>query len=404
MRSNYYAIVPIEFFSRRTTDDTRERAAALLEEDAQGLFSGNLFGRSTAGISVYAVAKQHNVEGVAPFDIHLAFVQTSACFVFHRATEITPDVATNEQLRTVRSLLDERRALHEHLLRSPRSIITSTLDLLATDGTHDPHSYVFSFFVFEGMSPDQFIRWDARLKLLAEPSRVGLEADGQGGAVDGSIDTGAIESTPYDITDVDISVHSCAYVTWASIAAASWGSPDQASRTKDMILSLEITLQAAWNKSDALSRRIDAAINEEAGDVDAEGLLLGFSQALEVIRGVVSPTIPTRDQSFFDALRLTSRIDEKIDVVDRKLDLMERYVERRRELSRRRLSQFARIALYVIGSADVLGTVLSLFVGDAELAWRFIWFGVAFALAITLGLAFWLWSRWSERSRSAGWY
>ena len=349
-------------------------------------------------MAIYAIAKEHSIDGLGVLDVHIALTDTALCFVFSRATNIQPDIRSTERLAVVAGLLRERQALHEHLLSSGRSIITSTIGLITPEIAYDQHSYVFSFFVFEDMSSEQFIRWDSQLKLLAEPSRVGLASGEQAGLPESAIDPDALAASTYDITDVDISVNSCAYVTWASIAAASWGNEEQAVRTKDMILSLEITLQAAWNKSDALSRRIDQAINDEASDVDAEGLLVGFSQALEVIRGVVSATIPSRDQLFFDALRRTSRIDEKIEVVDRKLALMERYVERRRELSRRNLSQFAKIALYVIGTADVLGTLLSLFAGDADLTWRFISFGAAFALALVLGLVFWSWDRRDARN------
>ena len=359
-------------------------------------FGGKLFGLSASEIDgVYLIAADYEVDGVGAFQVYLVFLDTSACFVFYRAEEMVSNTDTQGRFQSVRIVLLHRRALHDHLLNNRQSIVTTTLEDISGTLVYKPHSYVFSYFVFEDMTHEQFLSWDAQFKVLSEPSRLGLGA----GEYDDSVRDVVFDlelTGGYAPPDVDISHYSCAYVTWASIAAASWGSTEQSTRTKDMILSLEIKLQAAWNKSDTLGRRIDEIIGDDDSDVDGDALLVGFSQALESVRGVVSATIPSRDQAFFDALRETSRIDEKIEVVDRRLLLMERYVERKRELARRNLSRLAKFAVFMIAAADVLGTVLALLVGDLPQMLRFVVFGGAI---VVIALVFWL-AFWVQGSRS----
>ena len=403
MRRSDYAIVPVELLTREAQTEARSRASELYP--LGDMFGGKLFGFSEPGLdAVYSIAEDYNVDEVGAFVVWLAFLGTSALFVFQRATEMDPDVGPEERFESIRTILLDRRSLHDHLLSQPQSIIGQTLRGIADSLAYEPHSYVFSYFVFEDMTRDQFLEWDAQFKLLSEPSRLGLGAGEYDQSVqDVVLDLGLTDG--YATPDFDISHYSCAYVTWASIAAASWGNAEQSRRTKDMILSLEIKLQAAWNTSETLGRRIDEIIGGDESDVDAHAVLVGFSQALESVRGVVSATIPSRDQAFFDALRETSRIDEKIEVVDRRLLLMERYVERKRALARQQLERFAKVALYVIGAADVLGTVLSLLVGDLDPIWRITWFLGGLATAIACGLAlWWFWGRSSEGLRSAGRY
>ncbi len=402
MIRNDYAVVPVEFHSREAQTEARDRASALYP--AGNPFEGGGSGSAERGLdAVYSIAGEYEVEAVGSFAVWLAFVGTAAVFVFHRSTSVNPDADGEERSREIVSALRDRRNLHDHLLGQAQSAIVTSLGRLAADLPHEPHSYVFSYFVFEDMTHDQFLAWDTHLKLLSEPSRLGLEAD-EGNEDGESVREAVTElevTMEYSIADSDISHYSCAYVTWASIASASWGNAAQSARTKNLILGLEIKLQAAWNKSDALSQRINAIIRDEE-DVDGDAILVGFSQALESIRGVVSTTIPSREQAFFDALRSTSRIDEQIDLVERRLLLMERYVDRRRELARRRLERFAKVALYVIGAADVLGTVLSLLVGDLPPLLRITWFlgGLTIAIACGLGL-WWFWEHRAEGARSA---
>ena len=395
MIRNDYAVGPVEFDSREAQTEARNRASAMYPE-------GDPFEGGSSGIrgleAAYSIAGEYEVETVGGhYAVWLVFLETSALFVLHRSTRVNPDGGDEERYESILAALRDRRALHDHLLRHSQSAIVTSLGRFADDLPYEPHSYVFSYFVFEDMTHEQFLLWDTQLKLLSEPSRLGLEAD-EGHE---SVREAAAElklTKDYTIPDSDISHYSCAYVTWASIAAACWGTVAQSTRTKSMILGLEIKLQAAWNKSDTLSRRINKIIRAD-GDVDGDAILVGFSEALESIRGVVSATIPSREQAFFDALRETSRIDEQIDVVERRLLLMERYVDRKRELARRRLERFAKVALYVIGSADVLGTVLSLLVGDMPTIWRVAWFLGGLGIAVACGLA--LWSFWGSSSEGA---
>ena len=213
---------------------------------------------------------------VGPYTVYLALSDTSACFVIYRTVMIPVDVDDEERKGIVLNSLRERRVLHQDLLaegQDPIQRIAPQLDGIVPAVP----SYVFSFYVYEGISESDKKTWEPSFKFLADPAYLGLEPD-EGPDDDNDLDFHQYgEWIPPDIEDIDLDSTSSVYVTWSSIVACTWGSPGQIARTKSMLLGMEIKMQSAWNKCYALSQQIDRIIVDERTESNPDLILIGFT-------------------------------------------------------------------------------------------------------------------------------
>ena len=160
-----------------------------------------------------------------------------------------------------------------------------------------------------------------------------------------------------------------------------------------MLLGMEIKLQSAWNKCYSLSQQIDRIIVEDRDQANADLILIGFTQALESVRGTVSATVTTRYQAIFDRIRVTSRIDEQIDVLDRRLSLIELYIERRRNRSEASFQRRITFILGLVAIMDLLTGATAVITGELSTLSAIILSGTGVALVVILaGFSFRWWS------------
>ena len=329
---------------------------------------------------------------VGPYTVYLALSDTSACFVIYRTVMIPVDVDDEERKGIVLNSLRERRVLHQDLLaegQDPIQRIAPQLDGIVPAVP----SYVFSFYVYEGISESDKKTWEPSFKFLADPAYLGLEPD-EGPDDDNDLDFHQYgEWIPPDIEDIDLDSTSSVYVTWSSIVACTWGSPGQIARTKSMLLGMEIKMQSAWNKCYALSQQIDRIIVDERTESNPDLILIGFTQALESVRGTVSATVTSRCQAIFDKIRASSRIDEQIDVLDRRLNLIELYIERRRSRHEASFQHWITFILGFVAIMDLLTGITTVITVGLSAPNAIILVGTGTTLVVILaGFSFRWWS------------
>ena len=376
----------------------KERCESLSRQgllaDGMDFFDVGLF-RSSLQFSLdgaYLVQSDYMAGSVGPFSVYLVLLETSACFVIHRAVEV-PAISDDEaRKRMVADTLRERRALHQDLLGEGRNPIQRIAPQLDGSVPERP-SYAFSFFIYEGPPEPDEKSWESSFKFLAEPASLGLEAD-EDNSEDISFDYRQIvDWTPPDIEDIDPDSASSVYITWSTIVACVWGSQRQVDRNKAMLLGMEIKLQSAWNKCYSLSQQIDRIIVEDRDQANADLILIGFTRALESVRGTVSATVTTRYQAIFDRIRVTSRIDEQIDVLDRRLSLIELYIERRRNRSEASFQRRITFILGLVAIMDLLTGATAVITGELSTLHAIILSGTGVALVVILaGFSFRWWS------------
>ena len=398
MIRNDYAILPMELLIGSEMNSLKERCESLSRQgllaDGIDFFDVGLF-RSSLQFSLggaYLVQSDYMAGSVGPFSVYLVLLETSACFVIHRAMEVPAIVDDEARKSMVVDTLRERRALHQDLLgeaRNPIQRIAPQLDGSVPEGP----SYAFSFFIYEGPPEPDEKSWESSFKFLAEPASLGLEAD-EDNSEDISFDYRQIvDWTLPDIEDIDPDSASSVYITWSTIVACVWGSPRQVDRNKTMLLGMEIKLQSAWNKCYSLSQQIDRIIVEDRDQANADLILIGFTQALESVRGTVSATVTTRYQAIFDRIRVTSRIDEQIDVLDRRLSLIELYIERRRNRSEASFQRRITFILGLVAIMDLLTGATAVITGELSTLSAIILSGTGVALVVILaGFSFRWWS------------
>ena len=362
MKRNDYVIAPVELSDAATVAAIREHCVRRLRGDPAGLadkFFNQRLLRESFDIKLDAnclLLENHDAQGAGRYDVYVALQGTSLCFLLHRSVEMAPCDELRARRQTVKDILRKRRNLHQALLGTGAYGFAAIVNDSSLPLRKMP-SYVFSFFVFEELTEDEREAWSRDFRILADPAVVANEPEAAEDDVlvlDGDEDVA--QGMALSLPDIDRHPDSIAYATWSTIVAACWGERRHMERTKAMILGLELKLQAAWNKCHELSDRIERGI-DDGWKEDPEHVLVGFTRALESIRGVVSATISHRDQLCFDKLRETSRIDEQIDTLDRRLELVQRYVERRR--SKRQESHQRRLT-FVLGLVAIMEFVVGI--------------------------------------------
>ncbi len=363
MKRNDYVIAPVELSGPAGVAAIRHHCVRRLQTDTAGLadkFFNQRLLRESFDIKLDAgclLLQGHEVPGAGRYNVYVALQNTSLCFVLHRSVEMEGPKGQQGRRQAMKDILRNRRSLHQALLEADGRGFAAIVDRSSLP-LHDTPSYVFSFFVFEGLTEDDRKGWNPEFRILADPSVIGIEPDAgeEEEVVVLDNDAAAADETGMNLSDIDRHPDSVAYATWSTIVAACWGETGHIERTKAMVLGLELKLQAAWNKCHELSGRIEQGIDGGWKD-DPEQVLVGFTRALESIRGVVSATISHRDQLCFDRLRETSRIDEQIDTLDRRLELVQRYVERQRSM--RQESQQRRLT-FVLGLIAIMEFVVGI--------------------------------------------
>lgn len=362
MKRNDYVIAPVELSGAAAVAAIRHHCVRRLQADTAGLadkFFNQRLLRESFDIKLDAgclLLQGHDVQGAGRYNVYVALQDTSLCLVLHRSVEMVRHEGLRGRRQAVKDILCNRRSLHQALLGTNGYGLLAIVDRSSLPLRGTP-SYVFSFFVFEELTEDDRKGWNREFRILADPAVMGIEPDAREEEVvvlDG--DEAAVDEMASNLPDIDRHPDSIAYATWSTIVAACWGETRHIERTKAMILGLELKLQAAWNKCHELSRRIEQGI-DDGWKEDPEHVLVGFTRALESIRGVVSATISHRDQLCFDRLRETSRIDEQIDTLDRRLELVQRYVERQRS---KRQEGHQRRLTFVLGLVAIMEFVVGI--------------------------------------------
>lgn len=302
------------------------------------------------------------------YQVDLVFIDTSACFLLHYI-ESQP---AQSEYDMAKSILIGRNRLNNHLLsKEGNSLLTKLLGNLGMMGWRQIEaSYVFNFYVLEmDSSPTQ--NSDNMLKIISDRSAVGVNNEMTAQEIN-QLDFDSMELTRLqELNNIDPHPHTTIYATWSAVVAGTRGDKENVNATKRMLVEMELQLQSVWNHCNQLNISARAFLDGEATDFDQEGFLIAATRFLQTHKQRISPssTSTTREVNVLSHLVATSRLDKEIGTLEGLLLVIERTVERNREVRRqehnyrRELGQdgitIGLVVLAAIGATQVISNISS---------------------------------------------
>ena len=174
-----------------------------------------------------------------------------------------------------------------------------------------------------------------------------------------------------ELNNIDPHPHTTIYATWSAVVAGTRGDKENVNATKRMLVEMELQLQSVWNHCNQLNISARAFLDGEATDFDQEGFLIAATRFLQTHKQRISPssTSTTREVNVLSHLVATSRLDKEIGTLEGLLLVIERTVERNREVRRqehnyrRELGQdgitIGLVVLAAIGATQVISNISS---------------------------------------------
>ncbi len=313
-----YAILPFEIGR-----DHMEQTRHLIEQNGWARSSTP----GTYEHEAYRITDSVQLETGNTYRLDLVLVGVSGCFLLHRSEPVRGESNTEykHNISLLKRILKDQQRLHEQLLKEGgSSAFNDLLELLNVNSWTQPYpSYIFSFYVFKIQGE---LTWDAdiALRILANPTSVGIEADTEKSEGD-ILETG-------ELLDIDPNPYTAVYATYSTIVAGLWGKACKDDTTEDMLVSMELDLQAVWNQCRQMDERVAEAIGDTERDLDREGILIDIVRFLQKGKPSSSSKTSKRWRDVLDQLIETSRIKEKFSSLEGSLPLLERSIERNKEL------------------------------------------------------------------------
>ena len=329
---NEYAILPFEI-GREHMEQTRH----LIEQ--QGWASSSTPG--THEHKAYRITDSVRLETGNIYRLDLVLVGLSGCFLLHRSEQVCGESNTEyeHEISLVKRILKDRQRLHEQLLKEEGSpLFNARLKPLDVASWLQPNpSYMFSFYVFK-IQGKLTLDTKVALRILADLIPIGIEADTE--QSEGDILAAYFKSKDADgtrdLSDIDPNPYTAVYATYSTIVAGIWGEACADDITEAMLVSMQLDLQAAWNQCRQMDERVAEAIEDKERDLDREDILIDIVRFLQKGKPSLSPKTSKRWRDVHDQLMETSRIEEEFRSLQGSLPLLERSIERNRELRKRK--------------------------------------------------------------------
>ena len=303
------------------------------------------------------------------YNVDLAFIDTSVCFLLHRP-EPQPS-SLSDLYELAQDILIDRNHLNRHLLFNEGDpVLAAVLENLGARDWHQPTiDYVFNFYVLELDKPPTE-NSDNALKILADRSAVGVNNETSVRKIR-ELNFDSMElSSLNQLENIDTDPHTLVYATWSAVVVATWRH-EKVQIAKQMLVDMELRLQSLWNLSHQLNNRVTATLNNEESDPDQDGILIEMTRCLQRYQSLhLSSTASTRQVKVFSQLVSTSRLINEVVALESTLPIIERTVERRRELLQRQVNYRREmgqdwitvllVILTTVGSTQVISSLSSL--------------------------------------------
>ncbi|NIY75861.1 hypothetical protein HED22_09415 [Thalassospira sp. HF15] len=289
-------------------------------------------------------------------DITVVLGETSACFVLRKRF----DLAVLSEVDIVK-ILEYRYDVNNAVTSKDKDInpLCDVLsELLPEDGyrKYSWPSYAFSYWVASTDMLDIPEDVTRKLKVLSEPSVV--EADDVSMERASEKEVFAMEDIEQkffdDIVDCDVSRRSEVYVTWASIGCLVRGGAQDFAEIDSMLCCLEVRLQMIWNKCYAIRRLVEDVFREKFVIEDLDSFMFLLSRTVEGGYSVMSSTISTRGNKILKEMIRTSQLEEEIEKLNRKFNLMERYVTAKEKKRTRNYERAIELFLFVMAAVSII--------------------------------------------------
>jgi len=266
----------------------------------------------------------------------------------------------------VRQYLFDRSVLHERLVQRGNGAMLADVMAALTAGS-GPHgmvirpSYVFSFsFIDQCIADLAGVR--AHLAALSEPSWLRIDDfSRQGGVRDDEPDAKGLP----ELNDLDTAHDTETYVNWSTVLCVCKGDRDSFEETKALVTAMELRLQQTWNRCYEYSRLVDVVLREKSADADLEDFFLAVGRSIDAARSVISSTASARAQRIFDELVRTSALERELNRLERKSELLEKALDRRRTKRQARDRKLTEALLGGIAGLSLLQVVLP----QPEVSW-----------------------------------
>jgi len=320
MNLTIFSIVPIELFTNKRAELVEKsliEAQFICETE---LRAGQIF-CELSGLK----SKFYKLSSIFSEYICIAFYESSICVILEQKYD-----DFNLDIKSISSELSKRNLFHKNIISnhkdSPLYKFLSDLNNLIPESMYGlaKINYVFSFYVLESEDPysDKVL-----LKVLAEPSLVDM---------DDMLSTSCESCTNLvyevkqehidSIFDVDMSVHSLTYITWATIVSST--KPSEYIKTSSLLVALETRLQIIWNRCFSISEFTDMIFDNKEKPRDIDDLYWSFVKTLDDAKSVLSSTLSSRADKLFSKMIHTSKIAGEIDRLAQKVELLEKHIDK----------------------------------------------------------------------------
>lgn len=342
------SVIPIELFTiRRRTDciDKLKQQGFIVESKKSQLqrFTTELGGK---GCEVYEIANNDENQ------LCIVAQDSGVCLLVNQ-----PEKEFHLSEGGIRKELTDRNKWHLSAIEEHNeNIVHQALQEIraAVSGEHfgSPRiNYVFSFYTITPDSGTNNLD-DNLLKLLAEPSLLDIDdmLSTECGACACS-NTTVKQSFLDEIEDCDLAHSSKTFITWATIV--SFSKDADAMRTRALLAALECRLQLMWNRCYSVSEFIDSVFQEKSSPKDISELYWSFVRALDDAKAVISSTFSTRANRFFAEMVRTSRANDELERMSRKIELLEKYIEQRNNRRNKIYQKSIELLLFITALASL---------------------------------------------------
>lgn len=322
------SLAPVEYFTRKRASAARHH---LLSSGWRKMTENQLVTTihelCDSSTELYVPAC---VDAAYTAGMFVAFIGSSACLVRTARAQDWPVTADAVKRQCV-----ERKALHVGAIQHQLAFFETAGGLLALDDEWPVKlNYVFTYYIAEcarQLPPDVV---DVA-KILAEPSLADMDdmlsADTDDQATQAFSLGQKSASMLATIADADLGDGRQVFITWESMLCIEHTNTTR--KFFDLLLALEIRLQATWNKCFTLSNYVDSvfAAQNSPGKSSIEELYWDFARTLHSAKEVAASTASARVNAIFLEMSRTSALHEQIDRLSGKLTLLSHFIQWKRD-------------------------------------------------------------------------
>ncbi len=355
------SLIPIEFLFKKFSSifiSNFQKDFSLTEpkKNIKAIFKECLDSKTT----IYEIKPSSN------YQIYLALNGSSICFAV--LSEINSEKMNDIDLINE---LKKRKLYHKSIINfeenSPLFFIKEKI--LQTMFAYKPKiNYAFSFYVFKKNNKIS----KNNIKILLEPSLLGLDDMLCSNHQASDIDFDLIDFSNLKLNDIDLFCYSNTYISWATIVAIV----DQKhfSSTLNLLIALETRLQIIWNKCYSTNLYIDEVIENRIQFRNIDELFWNSSKILAEARSIISSTLSSRGNIFFNEMIKTSNLEGEIFKLEKKIALLDKYVSDNRDKTNLKYQKSIEILLLV----TALASLIQIFYGTVQKSVSNLQFGFHF--------------------------